>query len=460
MVSSLPSRLLRQAPYWIGLPLLITALGFLPGSLVSQSTLLLLYLCAVLFTALQCGQSMVILCALASFLLFNFFHAEPYFSFYMSHAPELVAAGVFMGFAMIAGSIAGQLNRQLEQLQVQKEFFGAQVALHRRQQELQGEAELPALLDELFGSLFGRSLRFSLRPEAATGQMSLHWESAGAASLLPAHEAMLSSLREQVQSELQRLAATRALQRAERESDEEKLRSALLSSVSHDLKTPLVTMIGAATSLRDLRQDLSSNDAAELLDCIIGESQRLEAYIQNLLDMTRLGHGKLALSRDWVSFEEIYHVVARRIARLVATPALSLHVSSELPALHVHAALIEQGLFNVIDNGIKAAGAEREIRVEADTVVNEGKGMRRIRVCDRGPGLPRSEWQAVFDPFYTFSLGDCYEKGTGLGLSICRSIFRVHGGDAAIIEPTAGYGHCVCLTLPLPAAPDAKGGPA
>jgi two-component system sensor histidine kinase KdpD len=460
MVSRLPVRLLRQTPYWLGLPLLITALGFLPGSLVSQSTLLLLYLCAVLFTALQCGQLMVILCALTSFLLFNFFHAEPYFSFYMSHVPELLAAFVFMGFALIAGSIAGKLNRQLEQLQIQKEFFGAQVELHRRQQELKSEAELPALLDELFGSLFGRGLRFTLKPDTASGVTALHWEARGTAPLLPDHEAMLSSLREQVQSELQRLATTRALQRAERESDEEKLRSALLSSVSHDLKTPLVTMIGAATSLRDLRQDLSSSDAAELLDCIISESQRLEAYIQNLLDMTRLGHGKLALSRDWVSFEEIYHVVARRIARLVTTPSLCLHIAGELPAIHVHAALVEQGLFNVIDNAIKAAGADKDIRVDADVLAGEGPGWLRIRVSDRGPGLPRSEWQAVFDPFYTFSLGDCYEKGTGLGLSICRSIFRVHGGEAEIIEAPAGYAHCVCLTLPLPDAALATESPA
>jgi two-component system sensor histidine kinase KdpD len=460
MVSSRPARLVWQLPYWLGLPLLITSLGFLPGSLVSQSTLLLLYLCAVLFTALQCGQLTVILGALASFLLFNFFHAEPYFSFYMSHVPELLAAGVFMGFALIAGSIAGKLNRQLEQLQVQKEFFGAQVKLHRRQQELQAEAELPAVLDELFGSLFGRSLRFTLQPDPGSGAMALHWEITSTAPLHPDHEAMLSSLREQVQSDLQRLATTRALQRAERESDEEKLRSALLSSVSHDLKTPLVTMIGAATSLRDLRQDLSSSDAAELLDCIISESQRLEAYIQNLLDMTRLGHGKLSLSRDWVSFEEIYHVVARRIARLVTTPKLTLQVTGELPAIHVHAALIEQGLFNVIDNAIKASGADKEIRVDADVVGNEAHGRLRIRVSDRGPGLPRPEWQAVFDPFYTFSLGDCYEKGTGLGLSICRSIFRVHGGEAEIIEPPAGYGHCVCLTLPLPTAPADSGGTA
>jgi two-component system sensor histidine kinase KdpD len=447
MVNGLPVRILAQAPYWLGLPLLITALGFLPGSFVSQSTLLLLYLCAVLFTALHCGQLGVILSALTGFLMFNFFHAHPYYTFYISSTAEILSAAVFMAFALIAGVIAGRLSRQLLQLQVQKEFFGAQVQLHRRLQDLPGDEELPALLDELFGALFSGNLQFVLLPATGGTQKSLGWQVRGASPLPAEHETMLSSLREQVQSELQRLATSRALQKAQRESDEEKLRSALLSSVSHDLKTPLVTMLGAATSLRDLRQDLSSSDAAELLDCIISESQRLEAYIQNLLDMTRLGHGTLALSRDWVSFQEIYHVVSRRIARLVATPRLQLVVEGELPALHVHAALIEQGLFNVIDNAMKAAGTHSEIEVRAD--VSEDR--LRIRVSDRGPGLPRSEWKAVFDPFYTFSLGDCYEKGTGLGLSICRSIFRVHGGDAEIVQPATGFSHCVSLTLPLPA---------
>lgn len=453
MVGSLPAQLLSRTPYWLLLPLLITGLGFLPGALVSQSTLLLLYLCAVLFTAQHCGQGIVFLCAITGFLLLNFFHAQPYYSFYMSNGADILALAIFMIFALIAGRIAGRLTHQLAQLQLQKEFFGAQVALHRRLQDVDGEAAVPALLDELFGPLFGQQLQFVLKPAAEGGHMTLCWESKGAALLSPDHTTMLSSLRELVQSELQRLATARALQRAQRESDEEKLRSALLSSVSHDLKTPLVTMLGAATSLRDLRQDLSSVDAAELLECIIGEAQRLEAYIQNLLDMTRLGHGKLALSRDWVSFEEIYHVVQRRIARLVTTPRLSLQVHGTLPALYIHAALVEQGLFNVIDNALKAAGRDSAIRVDAD--VHDDR--LRIRVSDHGPGLPRSEWQAVFDPFYTFSLGDCYEKGTGLGLSICRSIFRVHGGDAEIIEAPPGFAHCVSLTLPLPDASAGNG---
>lgn len=437
---------LRQVCWWLGLPLLVTALGFLPGALVAQSTLLLLYLCAVLITALHCGRPAVIFCAVLAFLLFNFFHAEPYFTLYFNSPSELLAAAVFVGFGILAGGVAGKLNRQLGQLQMQTAFFAAQVQLHRRLQEIAGEAAIPPLLDVLFGPVFRGQLRFGLQQGGA--MPLLEWKLAPGAVLTQAHDTMLASLREQVQSELQRLATARALQQAQRESDEEKLRSALLSSVSHDLKTPLVTMLGAATSLRDLRQDLSSSDAEELLDCIISESQRLEAYIQNLLDMTRLGHGTLALSRDWVSIEEIYHVVARRFARHAAVPPLELQVAGELPALYVHAALIEQALFNVIDNAVKAAGTARAILVMADVQ----EDMLRIRICDHGPGLPHSEWKAVFDPFHTFSLGDCYEKGTGLGLSICRSILRVHGGDAEISEPPPGFGHCVSLRLPLPAA--------
>jgi two-component system, OmpR family, sensor histidine kinase KdpD len=239
--------------------------------------------------------------------------------------------------------------------------------------------------------------------------------------------------------------ASQVLKDAERKSDEERLRASLLASVSHDLKTPLVTMLGAATSLRDLRDDLSAKDVDELLDSIISESRRLESYIQNLLDMTRLGHGKLALTRDWVSVEEIWHVIAKRIARQRPGHAVSFRQHGSVATLHVHAALIEQALFNVIDNSMKAGGPGHEILVTASGT----DAWVTIRVQDHGPGLPESEWEKVFDQFYTFSLGDHYEKGTGLGLSICRSILRVHGGEARVIPATDGYRHCVELVLPV-----------
>ncbi len=357
--------LLLSARWWLGLPVLVTLLGLLPEALVSRSTLLLLYLCSVLFTSLQAGQVAVLACAVISWLLFSFFHSPPATGFPIQEPGDVIAVGVFFIFAFLAGTIAGRLSRQLARLE---------------------------------------------------------------------H-------------------TSRVLKDAERKSDEERLRASLLASVSHDLKTPLVTMLGAATSLRDLRADLSAEDAAELLDSIISESRRLESYIQNLLDMTRLGHGTLALTRDWVSVEEIWHVIAKRIAQQRPGHDVSFRQDGNLATLHVHAALIEQALFNVIDNSMKAGGPGDAILVSAsgtDTQIT-------IRVQDHGPGLPEPEWDKVFDQFYPFSLGDHYEKGTGLGLSICRSILRVHNGDARVVPASDGYRHCVELTLPVVPAQTGEG---
>lgn len=356
MVKEQALALLRSARWWLGLPVLVTLLGLVPENLISRSTLLLLYLCSVLYTSLQAGQAAVLACAVVSWLQFSYLQT-PASGFPIQEPGDVVAVAVFFIFAFLAGTIAGRLSRQLARLEY----------------------------------------------------------------------------------------ASRVLKDAERKSDEERLRASLLASVSHDLKTPLVTMLGAATSLRDLRDDLSAEDADELLDSIISESRRLESYIQNLLDMTRLGHGTLALTRDWVSVEEIWHVIARRIARQRPGHNVTFRHEGDVATLHVHAALIEQALFNVIDNSMKAAGPASEIRVSA----SGSASWVTIRVQDHGPGLPESEWEKVFDQFYTFSLGDHYEKGTGLGLSICRSILRVHGGEARVVPASDGFRHCVELMLPV-----------
>ena len=363
MLKQQAAALLGSARWWLGLPALVTLIGLVPEALISRSTLLLLYLCSVLYTSLHAGQVAVLACAIVSYLQFSYFHPPARSGFPIQEPSDVVAVAVFFIFAFLAGTIAGRLSRQLARLE---------------------------------------------------------------------H-------------------ASRVLKDAERKSDEERLRASLLASVSHDLKTPLVTMLGAATTLRDLRADLSAEDADELLDSIISESRRLESYIQNLLDMTKLGHGTLALTRDWVSVEEIWHVIAKRIERQRPGHRVSFRQDGNVATLYVHAALIEQALFNVIDNSMKAGGRD-EILVSA----SGNDHWVTIRVQDRGPGLPESEWEKVFDQFYTFSLGDRYEKGTGLGLSICRSILRVHGGEARVAPATEdGYRHCVELILP--AAPAQAG---
>jgi len=432
-----------------GLPAAVTWVGHLPGELISQSTLLLFYLSVVLYVSMKTDQVMVWICTLVCFLGFNYFHILPLYTFQIRAQDEILSILLFILFGILAGTISTRLRSQWQSLQLQKAFLHQQLTLSQALNAQNDINSIPALVRHYLGPLFHNAVSFRLtRTVADQGDspLQLSWEILPASAVNPAWHTMLLSLREQVQSTLVQHASEQARKLAERQSDEDKLRTALLSSVSHDLKTPLVTMLGAATTLRDLRKDLRTEDADELLDSIITESERLESYIQNLLDMTRLGHGELPLIRAWVSVGEIYHVVEKRLARQHQTSRLDLQVTPGLPALYIHAALVEQGLFNAIDNALKASRPEGKVRISV-TVHNSTMA---IAVSDQGPGLPHSEWEKVFNPFYTFSLGDCYEKGTGLGLSICRSIFRVHMGDARIIPAPDGFRHCLCLTLPMP----------
>lgn len=453
MVGTLLRNCLGSAGYWFGLPLLVTVAGLLTGDFISHSSLLMLYLIAVLVCALRTDHLAVIFCAILSFAQFNYFFTTPRYSLLMTDFSEFVSALIFMLFAILAGGIAFRFKTHFGNIERQRDFLRMQVKLARSLQDIQDEEQALILLDEVADKFFSGRVRFVLQVNedlpSGQGPRLVNWHPSGDFEPDPATEAMLGSLREQVNSAFDKLAVDKALKQAERKSDEDHLRSALLSSVSHDLKTPLVTMIGAATSLRDLDASLDAEDKRALLDSIISESQRLESYIQNLLDMTRLGHGELSLSREWVTIDEIYHVVMKRIRKIFPDCRVTLATDGEFPALHVHAALIEQALFNAIENAVKAGGTNSVIRVD----VKQDRQVVEIRVSDHGPGLPETEWEKVFDQFYTFGQGDQYKKGTGLGLSICRSIFRVHRGDARIVPPPAGFGHCLLLTLPVDAEP-------
>ncbi|MFG1496911.1 ATP-binding protein [Saccharospirillum sp. HFRX-1] len=427
------------------LPVLVTLLGWLPGAWLNQSTHLLLYLMVALVCALWTGWAGVLICAFLGFALFNFFHTQPRFSFQMHDAGELAAALAYVFFALLAGWLAYRLRSQLLQLQFQEGFLKAQLRLMA---QLQRGDDLTAALAEFSAERFPDQLRLIPAPgerDALTGARALRVEVLNEQRLPASWRTLVRSLGEQVQTALERDAAADELKRAERQADEERLRSALLSSVSHDLKTPLVTMMGSATSLRDLHADLSEQDRLDLLDSIIDESQRLETYIQNLLDMTRLGQGELSLNRQWVSVEELYAVMARRLTQDSQRQRLRLKAEVDLPSLWVHAALVEQALYNAVDNAFKASPPDGQVLIR----VRRQDDWMVLDVCDQGKGLPVDQWEAVFAQFYSFSRGDRYEKGSGLGLTICRGMMRVHGGEACIVPPPEGFGHCLRLSLPL-----------
>lgn len=226
----------------------------------------------------------------------------------------------------------------------------------------------------------------------------------------------------------------------------EQLRSALLASVSHDLRTPLAAIIGSTSSLLELHGALKAEDSRELLSTIDQEARRLDSYVQNLLDMTRLGHGSLKLNRDWVDLHDIIASATARLADRLSRQQLEVAIPPGFPLLWLHGALVEQAFFNLLDNAIRHAPEPGHIRILA----REENGHAVIDICDQGPGVPEHEREKIFDMFYTAAQGDrSGRQGTGLGLAICRGMIAAHGGSVVALDGPGGTGTCMRVTLPV-----------
>jgi K+-sensing histidine kinase KdpD len=237
----------------------------------------------------------------------------------------------------------------------------------------------------------------------------------------------------------------RELENERLRTEVEKLRSALLSSVSHDLRSPLSAMMGAAESLSLLDKQLNAQDRLDLIDTIVQESRRLDTYIQNLLDMTRLGYGTLKIERDWVSIADIIGSALTRLRRYHPEVLVETRFAATAPLLYVHAALIEQALFNILENATKYAPPETPITVSVTT-----RGATCIvAIEDRGPGIPEPLRERIFDMFFVVAEGDTKRQGTGMGLAICRGMIAAHRGQVWVETGTGGSGTRMIVELPI-----------
>ncbi len=261
---------------------------------------------------------------------------------------------------------------------------------------------------------------------------------------------LLAALGQPLGQALARARLAEDLEAARLHGETEQLRSALLASVSHDLRTPLTSMRGAIDSLLALGDAIPPPDRRELLESTRDEAERLDRYIQNLLDMTRLGHGGLKLSRDWVSPGDIVGSALNRLRAVVAPYRVETRVPPELPLLYVHAALIEQALVNVLENAARFSPPQGRLRVAVDSIEDE----LRFSVSDEGPGIPPAEREKIFDMFYTAARGDRGGQGTGLGLAICQGMVGAHGGRITVEDGIDGRGTTLVLHLPLQQQPD------
>ncbi len=228
----------------------------------------------------------------------------------------------------------------------------------------------------------------------------------------------------------------------------ERLRNSLLSSVSHDLRTPLATITGAASAMLENGSRLDAQTRQELLESVREEAERLNRLVQNLLEMTRLESGALQLRKEWHPLEELIGAALGRLAKRLADRRVTTRVPPDLPLVAIDDVLIEQVLVNLLDNAIKYTPAGSPITIIAtatDRAVT-------VEIADRGPGLPRGEEDRVFEKFYRGQPAG--GRGAGLGLAICQGIVKAHGGHIWAQNVPEG-GVAFLFTLPLTGAPPA-----
>jgi two-component system sensor histidine kinase KdpD len=261
---------------------------------------------------------------------------------------------------------------------------------------------------------------------------------------------LLAALAEQVAVAMERAVLTAQREEARVEAEGERLRTALLSSLSHDLRTPLASIEGAASSLLQDRAALPAEAQQDLAETILEESHRMTRLVANLLDMIRVEAGTLAVRKQWQPLEETLGVALLRLEERLREHPVEVDLPPDLPLVPIDELLIEQMFINLLENAAKYCPPGTPVTI---TAARE-EGAVVVTVADRGPGIPEGARESVFEKFYrgADAGGDHPPGGAGLGLTICRGIVTAHGGRIWV-EPVAGGGTAFRVLLPLEGPP-------
>ncbi|WP_207848109.1 MULTISPECIES: sensor histidine kinase KdpD [unclassified Pseudomonas] len=479
---------------------LASALAWAVSSLLPLPNISLVFLAAVLLVAVRSSLGPALACAALSFLTYDFLFIPPNFSFAIQREEDVLTLLFFLLMAALTGNLAARQRRQLQALRDTQEETSELLDLSRKltaatdrqavisaaAQHLNGWSDLQLCLLNRDGQggwkvETGGPLEFTESERAAADWAWQHDQPAGMGTgtlpfgrwwwwplsvedgplallgvcakegqtLSGQRRRLLTALSQPLAQALARAQLADDLEAARLHGETEQLRSALLASVSHDLRTPLTAMRGSIDSLLALGEAIPLEDRRELLEGTRDEAERLDRYIQNLLDMTRLGHGALKLARDWVAPADIVGSSLNRLRAVLAPLQVSTDVPAELPLLFVHAALIEQALVNVLENAARFSPPHGRLQLSAGAKDDE----IFFTVSDEGPGIPEDERAKIFDMFYTAARGDRGGQGTGLGLAICQGMVGAHGGRISVADGIDGRGTSITLHLPLQTQP-------
>jgi two-component system sensor histidine kinase KdpD len=264
--------------------------------------------------------------------------------------------------------------------------------------------------------------------------------------LTPDQTRLLDALMDQGALAIERVRLVEDVERVKRTVETDRLRSALLTSISHDLKTPLSSVLGSASALRNFGERLSDAERADLLTTIIDESERLNRFIANLLDMTKLESGAVVPNTALHDLSEVVGSALQRAGKILSGHRIALDLQANLPMLNLDAVLFEQALFNLLDNAAKYAPDGSLIQIRG---WRHG-GSVSLQVLDEGQGIPPDDLESIFDKFYRAQKGDHVRAGTGLGLAISRGFVEAMHGTITASNRSDRSGAVLTVTLPIP----------
>jgi len=241
---------------------------------------------------------------------------------------------------------------------------------------------------------------------------------------------------------LQRLRLTSTMQVARHDAQRQQLQSTYLAAISHDLRTPLAAVVGAATALQTQRDKLSAQEQERLLGSIVSESTYLSTITENTLQLVRLSNAAQDVQRDWESMEEIVGAVLARVRQRDPTRRIKARVPEGLPLIRADAVLLAQLIGNLLDNALKysAEAVDLTVQLSAQDL--------QVAVKDRGIAIPPENYESIFQPY---TRGDrSGQRGAGLGLALCRAIATAHGGSLTVRRRSGG-GNSFTFGMPLDA---------
>ncbi len=486
---------------------LATAAGFAVFGRLSLTDVAMVFLLGVALVASRYGRGPSIFASFLTIALFDFCFVPPRFTFAVSDVGYVVTFGVMLAIALIVSGLTLRIRAQAETARERERSTAALYALSRELAATRGEAQLVAATARHVRETFGTPAQILLpdtagrlavpvgvppaypideKEQSVAAWVFQRGQAAGAGTdTLPAAQGLYLPLvassgtmgvlgvrpadpKRFQDPTLQRLLETFAGQaavaleramlaeRAHREQVEieaERLRTSLLSSLSHDLRTPLAAITGAASSLLEQASALPEATRRDLLQTVLEESQRMNRLIGNLLDMIRVESGALQVQKEWQPLEEPVGVALIRLGDRLRDHPATVRLPPDLPLVPVDGVLIEQVFINLLENAVKYTPPGTPIDVSAEAI----DGIVRVDVADRGPGIPPGEETRVFEKFYRAPSATA-AGGVGLGLTICRGIIMAHGGRIWA-ENRPGGGALFRFTLPLDGPPPPAGVP-